>query len=487
MGRNNQQRRKAKAKGRARHRSRARTEEEAQGWPGDPGARTQGWPGVGGWARPGNGTGTHDAAADSETDLLWVRRWRRMTAEGRAQEAATAEFEVLGVLGSPVRRAALTAYLTDWLLGGVELAWKGGWEPADLLRSAERRLAPGAVAAVRDAMSLSLSRYAAATVSARWHHQLREAGVTVWWPRADTPLSARLRTATQGDAVELLADTVDAADLLEALPVLQRLDAPPGQWRAPAGGARTGPAPETKLLERVRALLAKAENTPFEAEAETFTAAAQSLMARHSIDRAMLAAANPGEQTETPIARRVGVDRPYEAPKAALLSSVASANRCRTAWSQNLGFTTVVGFADDVTATETLFTSLLLQATRTMTGHGSHRGPAGRSGTRSFRQSFLLAYATCIGQRLMEATQHEVDAREAAGTDRSARSTARPGTELVAVLNARSEEVDRTLADLFPNMVDKSIGSVTNAEGWAAGTHAADTATLFDELALPAR
>jgi len=52
--------------------------------------------------------------------------------------------------------------------------------------------------------------------------------------------------------------------------------------------------PEPNLLERVRKLLAKAEDdsvTP--AEAEALTAKAAELMARYGIDRALLAAARP--------------------------------------------------------------------------------------------------------------------------------------------------------------------------------------------------
>ena len=47
---------------------------------------------------------------------------------------------------------------------------------------------------------------------------------------------------------------------------------------------------DDKLLLRVRQMLAKAESTTYEAEAEAFTAAAQQLMARPSIDEAMLSA-----------------------------------------------------------------------------------------------------------------------------------------------------------------------------------------------------
>jgi hypothetical protein len=42
---------------------------------------------------------------------------------------------------------------------------------------------------------------------------------------------------------------------------------------------------DQRMLDRVRALLAKAESTDFPQEADAFTARAQELMARHRIDR----------------------------------------------------------------------------------------------------------------------------------------------------------------------------------------------------------
>ena len=44
------------------------------------------------------------------------------------------------------------------------------------------------------------------------------------------------------------------------------------------------------VLHKVRALLAKAEATPFDAEAEAFTSKAQELIARYRIDDALLSA-----------------------------------------------------------------------------------------------------------------------------------------------------------------------------------------------------
>ena len=76
------------------------------------------------------------------------------------------------------------------------------------------------------------------------------------------------------------------------------------------------------VLRKVRALLAKAEATPFDAEAEAFTAKAQELIARYRIDRALLDA-RESRGPETPVARRVAVEDPYLTAKVVLLSTIA--------------------------------------------------------------------------------------------------------------------------------------------------------------------
>jgi hypothetical protein len=77
-------------------------------------------------------------------------------------------------------------------------------------------------------------------------------------------------------------------------------------------------------------LLAKAESTEFPEEAEALSARAQELMAKHSIDHALLAAQSGNR--DKPAGRRLPVDNPYESPKATLLHAVAQANRCRSVW-----------------------------------------------------------------------------------------------------------------------------------------------------------
>ena len=71
--------------------------------------------------------------------------------------------------------------------------------------------------------------------------------------------------------------------LLLRLPALESLE----EAAAPADKAAR---PESRMLTRIRALLAKAEATGFPEEAEALSAKAQELMARHSIDEALIAA-----------------------------------------------------------------------------------------------------------------------------------------------------------------------------------------------------
>src|SRR5690606_21149948 len=152
-------------------------------------------------------------------------------------------------------------------------------------------------------------------------------GASVWWPSHTDHLSARAARASQG-APAVMASAGVLEDVLRMLPELERLDPLPGQS---VPGSRHIDADE-RLLVRVRMMLAKAESTPYPAEAEAFTAAAHSLMARHSIDRAVLEATARQGRSDGPRATRIPVAAPYAKDKVRLLSAVARANRCRTVW-----------------------------------------------------------------------------------------------------------------------------------------------------------
>jgi hypothetical protein len=346
--------------------------------------------------------------------------------------------------------ADVPAHLTTTLLEVISTCWQRGWQPDDLARVVARTLEAVHSRLLALAVLAEVERYPPGTLDPRWEAQLgrlRAQSTAAWSPSPDL-LAAAARTLIGHVSV---------------LPTLRPVGALPGEY--PAGLA---PQVDQRLLARVRAMLAKAESTIHPAEADTFTAAAQELMARHSIDQVLLTQRSPGPASpDRPGARRIGIDNPYEAAKAALLDRVARANRCRSVWSRALGFGTVVGFDADLDAVETLFTSLLVQATTAMTRAGAQ---VGRARTRAFRRSFLAAYAVRIGERLTEITR-----AQAAGS----------AATLLPVLASRGEEVDEAVAELFPELSEYDVGAVTDAEGYASGTWAADQAGLTTAPPLP--
>ncbi|MCO6004792.1 DUF2786 domain-containing protein [Actinoallomurus purpureus] len=352
---------------------------------------------------------------------------------------------------------------------GVSAGWRLGWQPADLVRHAVRAHGRRAGRMMTDAIAAEMRAHAAATVDERWLGQLTTLGAEAWWKRDDTYLAEWAdRHGTDHDTAVRCALQVVA--LLRSLPRLERLCPPPGEARRPVPGDHAGRRADGRIPDRIRALLAKAESTEFPEEAEALTARAQHLMARHSIDQALLPT-RAGPPGDGPLGRRLPIDAPYESPKAALLGTVADANRCRAVWTRSLGFSTVLGFPSDVDAVELLFTSLLVQATSALVHEG---GRGRRSRTRAFRRSFLVSYAVRVGERLAEAT----------GTAERQAAAETPGTGLLPVLAARDQAVDDAMKAMFPKLTGRRIAAATDREGWLSGQAAADRADLGTRPAI---
>jgi hypothetical protein len=386
-----------------------------------------------------------------------------LRAKARGDEALLQSH--LAALSDPAVQAAADRLLASALDDAVSGVWARGWQPVDLLCAAGRSVRVAAQSLLLDMIAAQLRQYPRTTVDEAWERQLALLGASVWWERDERHLDAFAakrslsRSETVGCVVEVL-------HLLTTLPLLPMLGPPPGQARR-GSLASTRSDADLRMLERVRALLAKAERTDFPEEAEAYTAKAQELMTRHSIDYAMLSAPKAGERS--PGGRRIPVENPYEAPKAILLGVIAKANRCNAVWSRELGFSTIVGFAADVAATELLFTSLLLQASTALRAAGT---PTDRR-TTSFRRSFLSAYANRIGQRLEEANRSVMDT---ASRDY--------GGDLLPVLAGRAEAVAATVGELFPTLTFHSVSAPSNRQGWIAGLVAADRAVLDQKAGL---
>lgn len=329
----------------------------------------------------------------------------------------------------------------------VATAWRRGWQPADVVRIVRRELDETHVRLV-SGLILGAEARQKQPRGRRWAAQLEDLDPsTVRTERTD-----RFSYATA---------VLELYRLLLRLPPLEPLDDPIAKppHKAPHKTS------ESRMLPRIRALLAKAEATGFPEEAEALTGKAQELMARHSIDEALLAARTPA--ADAPGACRIGIDPPYETAKATLLDAVAAANRCRAVWNEPFGFSTVVGFEPDLEAVELLHTSLLVQATAAMTKAEAAARASGRRRTKTFRQSFLAAYAHRIATRLTSATETQVT------------------EDLLPVLATREAAVSDRTDRMFPETTMTRVRGVNDAAGWTQGAEAADRAQVEPHQQLP--
>ncbi|OXM59220.1 DUF2786 domain-containing protein [Amycolatopsis vastitatis] len=336
-------------------------------------------------------------------------------------------------------------------LAGQQLigrACGGGWLPEDLHEAAQRRLDEFAGSYLLDTLAAYAGQFASAAVHPGWRAQLDTAGAVRWWTETEPhlPQWAAKHILTPSEAV---AAVIEALGLLMILPRLTVVLPAPGtpMPRRPASHH----AVDDKKLGRVRALLAKAESTSFPEEAEALSAKAQELMTRHALDRVLVETAAAPDR---PAARRIWLDTPYTDAKSLLVHVVAKANRCRAVFDSRWDLVTVIGDEDDLDSVALLTTSLLVQATRAMVAD-----PAGRS--RPFRKSFLVSYATRVGERLEQASE----------------ATIAQAPELLPVLASHELKVESAFTALFPEVVNKSV-TVRSHEGWGAGRAAADRARL---------
>ena len=273
--------------------------------------------------------------------------------------------------------------------------------------------------------------------------------------QALTEPSAHLRLDTVGG----LGAALRVAALMYAAPRLEASDL--------IGATAEDAGEEHPKLAQVRALLAKAESTTFDPEAEALSAKAQERITKYALDR-RIDHAGSGRSSDLRTVR-LWLDPPYVGAKAALVHQVARANRCRAASVEHLGFCILVGSQADLHAVELLVTSLLVQADTAMLRHGRRSDGVGGSRTRSFRRSFLLASATRIGERLREAVETV---------------TAQQSTDLVPALRDQEKKVTDAFETALPHTVTKTT-TFSNAEGWTAGVVAADLAQLDVNGKLP--
>ncbi|GAA4811093.1 DUF2786 domain-containing protein [Tomitella cavernea] len=400
---------------------------------------------------------------------------------------------VCGADGSARHSAAL-------VLGALTDVYERGWQPQDVLHVTGRHFSDvkaGLITSLLLAHAYRVIPLAGAPTE--WSDQIHAMALAE--PAADSAARRYAGAATEhgrpgcrtGDrpaggagsdspalpGVGSAADRFSAGALVllwESLPDWPHLCPPPSLWgphsasAGPAGGAPAagaGPrAVDPKVPARIRGLLAKAESTDFPHEAEALTAKAQELITRHAVDTALLHRATDADGFAVS-ARRIHLNNPYLREKVTLLSIIGRVNTVRTVWSKRLAIATVIGPEGALEQVELLYTSLLVQCTRAMQARSPGTAAPGR--TAAFRRSFLVGFATRIGQRLAES--HRQATRDAA-----ADAGVRDGV-LVPVLRAQDDAVHKAAQRLFPHSRPTHAGKI-DPVGWCAGTDAAETATI---------
>lgn len=357
----------------------------------------------------------------------------------------------------------------ELLVRHVDRLWDRGWLPSELVRQARRDApTPAAERLVLQSMAADHSERRAATLDSRWRAQLdtlelpHVSGRAGWLPTPNDLLGTE-RSTFIGSITEALATMM-------RLPALEQILPPPGspgvQSRPrstplPDGGATIDP-----VLERIRALLAKAESSEYEAEATVFTAKAQELMTRHAIDAAVLAE-KTGMYGPEAGAIRLPIDPPYYDAKSLLLQLIADNSRCRAVRNTTVGLSTVVGIPDDLAAVELMFTSLLVQAQTAMGEAARTAAPGTKTRSQSFRNAFLLSYAHRIGARLEEINKSVLAA-----------AAEEHGSAFLPVLSSQSAAVEDWVNEQFPEIASARPRTSHDPAGWASGREAANRARL---------
>jgi hypothetical protein len=237
-----------------------------------------------------------------------------------------------------------------------------------------------------------------------------------------------------------------------------------------------------RKLETIQNLIAKAEATTFEHEADAFMAKAQELMTRYQIDAFMLATSTGRASTDVPETRIVKVFGPYAAVRTNLLNIIACANEVRVV--QNHAddkaedqeerkqgnfyrICWLTGFPTDIENVMMLFASLNLQMVQTA---GKHKGDKPEyekwdyrwvSGER-WAKDFMLGFARGVSDRLT------------AARDRAREEARVAGQDFLPVLRDRKAMVNAAYAEAHPRgtvriQQKRYHGSENYSNGRAAG------------------
>lgn len=230
------------------------------------------------------------------------------------------------------------------------------------------------------------------------------------------------------------------------------------------------------MLNRIRALLAKAESTSFPEEAETYTAKAMQLMAKYGIEQALLEDSQP--QLHKGIVDRIfRLQAPFARDKVMFFNAIVNALGGRAIWlkhsQREAGVQTLHVFASatDMDRIDMMFTSLSLQCTVAM-NYAVAASREAQVRPRKFKSDFLFGFTNEVGYRL-----HEAERRAASNAESAA---AAQGTTTDLVLLSKKDRVDKALEDAYAYKEAAKDRKRSVGGGYGHGVHAGRNADIGD-------
>jgi len=223
---------------------------------------------------------------------------------------------------------------------------------------------------------------------------------------------------------------------------------------------------ERSLVQRVRKLLDKAENTDNAHEAEAFAGKAADLIARHRIDPTRLA--GRGDVPDDLVLSEVHVGRgAYVRGRIALLANVAESHDVRMVYQStptgSVAF--LAGSRQDLEIVKMLYASLHTQVATQMATRRRSTGAA----TQRERRAFLFGFAHRIGELLTESYD---------AATRDSQASADGGAATALAVRERRGRVDDFADSTWGKVRNASRAAPLDTGGYQRGSNAADRADV---------